>query len=239
MLHRPVYNHLRAIGCLAFAYNPATQTDKLSPRGVPCIFLGYPHNTKGYNLINLLTQTRFISRDVKFHENIFPYNNTTLHSLLQPVPTTTSQTPNLTQYEDCTPIITTNSQTLQTPSSPSPTPTNQSHQTPHAPMRRSTRPTQPPIWMKDYSNTINPTPIANLVVTSISLEFSCFFLASVTNYSRSHKLQRRCQTFLLRWLTAMNEELSSLEKMARGTSQIFQKGRRLLGLSGYTKPNII
>lgn len=32
---KPNYSHMRTFGCLAIAYNPATQRDKFSARGVP------------------------------------------------------------------------------------------------------------------------------------------------------------------------------------------------------------
>lgn len=72
--HKPDYSLLKSFGCLALAYNPSVTTDKLAPRGVPCLFLGYPHSQKGYRLLNLTTQQIFTSRDVKFHEHIFPCN---------------------------------------------------------------------------------------------------------------------------------------------------------------------
>jgi len=35
--------------------------------------LSYPSNVKGYTLFNLHTNTVFISRNVIFHETVFPY----------------------------------------------------------------------------------------------------------------------------------------------------------------------
>ena len=69
----PTYDHLRVFGCLAFASNPQHSSDKFQPRGVTCTFLGYPSSQKGYKLLNLLTNQTFVSRDVMFHETIFPY----------------------------------------------------------------------------------------------------------------------------------------------------------------------
>lgn len=70
---KPSYDHLKFFGCLAFATNPAFSTDKFSPRGVPCVFLGYPSTQKGYKLLNLITMQLFVSRDVRFHESILPF----------------------------------------------------------------------------------------------------------------------------------------------------------------------
>ena len=84
---KPDYNQLRSFGCLAFASNPTRTTDKFAPRGVPCVFLGYPSEQKGYKLLNLTTQQVFVSRDVRFVENVFPYNKKAREIYLEPLPT--------------------------------------------------------------------------------------------------------------------------------------------------------
>lgn len=62
-------------GCLAFAAATSVQSsDKLSARGIPCIFLGYPPFQKGFRLLNLIDNSILVSIDVIFHEDIFPLN---------------------------------------------------------------------------------------------------------------------------------------------------------------------
>ena len=39
------------------------------------IFLGYPLGQKGYRVYDLVDKKIFTSRDVIFHENVFPYAN--------------------------------------------------------------------------------------------------------------------------------------------------------------------
>lgn len=39
------------------------------------IFLGYPYGIKGYKLYDISLKYSFVSRDVIFHENIFPYSS--------------------------------------------------------------------------------------------------------------------------------------------------------------------
>nr|GEX25207.1 cysteine-rich RLK (receptor-like protein kinase) 8 [Tanacetum cinerariifolium] len=53
--------------------NPSRTADKFDSRGVPCVFLGYPSNQKGYKFYNLLTKTTFVSRDAIFNEIVFPF----------------------------------------------------------------------------------------------------------------------------------------------------------------------
>nr|XP_009784507.1 PREDICTED: uncharacterized protein LOC104232924 [Nicotiana sylvestris] len=48
--------------------------DKLAPRAIPGVFLGYPFGKKGYKILNLQTNNIFVSRDVKFVETIFPFS---------------------------------------------------------------------------------------------------------------------------------------------------------------------
>lgn len=42
----------------------------LEPKSV---FLGYPYVIKGYKVLNLESNTIYISRDIVFYEHIFPY----------------------------------------------------------------------------------------------------------------------------------------------------------------------
>ncbi|XP_015165125.1 uncharacterized protein [Solanum tuberosum] len=69
----PTYSHLRSFGCLCFPTTLKTHKDKFEPQSTPHVFIGYPFNTKGYKVLDLSTKQIHISRDVLFHENIFPF----------------------------------------------------------------------------------------------------------------------------------------------------------------------
>nr|GEY66207.1 hypothetical protein [Tanacetum cinerariifolium] len=87
-LKRPTYDHLRVFGCLGLVSNPSRTADKFNPRGVPCVFLGYPSSQKGYKFYNLTTKSTFVSRDVVFYEDVFPFAADSINNFLTPLPIT-------------------------------------------------------------------------------------------------------------------------------------------------------
>ena len=54
--------------------------NKLDSRSKKCVFLGYSHMHLGYRCLSLITGKLYISRDVIFKENIFPFSNFVLFS---------------------------------------------------------------------------------------------------------------------------------------------------------------
>ncbi|KAL2241729.1 UNVERIFIED_CONTAM: Retrovirus-related Pol polyprotein from transposon TNT 1-94 [Sesamum indicum] len=67
----PDLSALRVFGCSAFVHQTV---DKLEPRAIKCVFIGYPMGVKGYRLW-VRSQPGFkvlISRDVTFNENEMP-----------------------------------------------------------------------------------------------------------------------------------------------------------------------
>ncbi|KAL2236677.1 UNVERIFIED_CONTAM: Retrovirus-related Pol polyprotein from transposon TNT 1-94 [Sesamum indicum] len=68
---KPDISLLRTFGCCAFVHQTI---DKLEPRSLKCVFIGYPDGVKGYRLW-VRSQPGFkviISRDVTFNENEMP-----------------------------------------------------------------------------------------------------------------------------------------------------------------------
>lgn len=65
-------SHLRVFDCLCHATNTVKE-DKFAERARQAIFMGYSETQKGYVQLNLNSQQFFVSRDVIFHEIVFPF----------------------------------------------------------------------------------------------------------------------------------------------------------------------
>ena len=64
---------LRVFGCSCYSTTIHAIRKKLDTRSVHGIFLGFPHNNKGYIILNLKFHRIEVSRHVIFHEHHFPY----------------------------------------------------------------------------------------------------------------------------------------------------------------------
>lgn len=67
-------SHIRVIGCLCYAkiINESDNLVSISKAAVP---MGYSEVQKEYILLDLITKSFFVSRDVLFKDSIFPFNN--------------------------------------------------------------------------------------------------------------------------------------------------------------------
>jgi hypothetical protein len=69
----PDYNFLRTFGCLCFPFLRPYHAHKLDFWSSPCVFLGYSSSHLGYRCLDLESHRIYVSRHVRFHETVFPF----------------------------------------------------------------------------------------------------------------------------------------------------------------------
>jgi len=62
-------------GCACFLYFVTTCINKVSPRSIKCVFLGYAPHYEDYRCLDPLTNHVYISHHVRFHETEFYYSS--------------------------------------------------------------------------------------------------------------------------------------------------------------------
>lgn len=70
----PDDSSLHVFGYLCYSNVASSAPHKLSPRSLPCVFLGYPAHLKGFRCLDHATGKVIISRHVIFYESTFPFS---------------------------------------------------------------------------------------------------------------------------------------------------------------------
>ncbi|KAK3005683.1 hypothetical protein RJ639_016547 [Escallonia herrerae] len=81
----PTYAHLRTFGCLCYGHFNNKPLDKFAPHSQPGIFLGYPHGQKGYKVFDLASKNIYVSREVQFFEENFPFSTDMAATPIDPI----------------------------------------------------------------------------------------------------------------------------------------------------------
>nr|GEW53898.1 hypothetical protein [Tanacetum cinerariifolium] len=197
--------------------------DKFDKRGTKCVLLGYPLNQKGYTLYNLETVETFHSRDVIFEDSVFPFKDCNKHT--PPMVTNEFHTFGGEEYAD-NPTInslnspnivisnTPNSSTLVVVDSVSTVPSSSTNAAPPEQVRRSTKQTNKPVWLKDFVDpTVNKsTPHYHLFVSIdfLGIPKPHVFLANV--FSNPKPSRYKQVVHYTGWRQAMDKELAALKK---------------------------
>lgn len=109
---------------------------KFSVRSKPCVFLGYSSHHKGYKCFHPETGRIFVSRDVIFHEEVFPFSHAKTNSESSPTETSSSNPVSVSlQISPTRELV---------PNSPSSSPPNPLFPTSPAPLSSSPPPSSSP-----------------------------------------------------------------------------------------------
>lgn len=79
-LQPPSLIHLKVFGFLSFVTTLQAHRTKFQPRARKFVFLGFRDGTNGYILYDIQNHNIFVSRNVIFYENVFPFKPTPMPS---------------------------------------------------------------------------------------------------------------------------------------------------------------
>nr|GEU44974.1 hypothetical protein [Tanacetum cinerariifolium] len=224
----PSYEALKTIGCLCYTASLGPNRDKFDPKGIRCVFIGYPPGQQGYKLYNLSSHEVIHSRNVVFQESVFPFKElvtTFVPSSVKPVcylDLSTDEKVDVPEAPTINPLLDLTTEPIHThEDNVKPLPnTNQPSNSPqNIPTRRSARSTTTPKWLKDFvgpksfANTFHQQPLYPLFTHDDFKDVPhnhIAFLANVFDYVEPVSYSSACTH--KGWVAAMEKELTALEQ---------------------------
>ncbi|GJT62613.1 retrovirus-related pol polyprotein from transposon TNT 1-94 [Tanacetum coccineum] len=212
----PTYDSLKVIGCLCYPTVTTPRKDKFSPRGIPCVFIGYPPNQKGIRLYDLYKKVVFYKRDVIFKEHLYTSDDEVV-----PEQTNLPTEPNTPKPNDA-PRTDIEPKHVPIVSDAEETSFGTHNDTSQVPLRRSQRNTSTPVWLKDFvlpkltASTVSKPDKPPLYSLFKEEDFKHFpashvaFLAQVFDGTKLNSYQEACKS--PQWVEAMEKELTALEQ---------------------------
>ena len=156
--------------------------DKFQTRAIPCIFLGYPYGKKAYKIMDITSKKVYTSRDVVFHEHVFPFSPSCQQHMPAPTDSVNSieqplnfPTPSFTNLPSQAKVL--------HPADVGPISEG------ITPIRRSSRTHRPPSYLDDYVHSAYKEPFCFFTLTNLS--FQPLTLSSLCLSSSSQQLLNR------------------------------------------------
>lgn len=213
------YKRLRVFGCLCFASTISSQRLKFHPRAKPYVFVGYPPGVKGHKLYDIVSKSLFISRDVVFHEHLFPFQSIPHHyDSVDPFPDIVLPEPACdVPYNSAHNIGSTSIDTSEPSSS-------HTHLQPESSQplifRRTTRITKPPSYLRDFHcnlleessilpNVTTPYPLQKYLSYKAFSPAHCHYLLNVSSNFEPQYYHESVKNS--HWREAMAAELEAME----------------------------
>ncbi|KAL2243719.1 UNVERIFIED_CONTAM: Retrovirus-related Pol polyprotein from transposon RE1 [Sesamum indicum] len=165
-------------------------------------YLCYAQGKRGYKIMELDTNEIHIARDVVFHEDSFPFSNTKYESYSCPLPNVSNEDSDENNQK--------NEQMIEP-------------QENTIVLRRSTRTTHKPVWMKDFSCLCYSNFISDNCANQVQ---GCFV---EQNYPLQEPKRFSQAQQHLEWRDAMKQEIDALEKNKTWELSTLPKGKNTIG----------
>jgi len=223
----PSFEHLKVFGCLCYMSTHKHGRDKLQARAVPCVFLGYPFGQKAYKVMDIQSRKIYSSRDVVFHEQIFPFSPSFQKAMAIPA----EQAVHFDEESVLPPIHPITESPITDQQHPTSIPSSSEDDTS---VRRSSRLHKTPTYLDDYVHSALTEPLCFSTLTNLTLQpptFSslCLHSSSQQVLDRLSYTEPQSYTEAIlhpAWQVAMDQELQALQDTKTWDIVFFPQGKK-------------